>query len=191
MCLCLCDCNKRFTTSKFHLLNGGTKSCGCWKPDMAKARVVHSHNRRGGRSATYTTWAGMMNRCYNPKTPHYNRYGGRGIHVCDRWHNFENFLMDMGERPTDMSIERKNNDGNYEPGNCKWATDGEQSRNTSRTRLLTLNGITACAKDHADRLGLNYKKVLWRLDKGWPQELAFSGSSLESNIYKGASQAVQ
>jgi len=99
-------------------------------------RHGHSVGAAGGRTPTYYTWQNMHTRCRNPNVPGYPNYGGRGITVCERWKSFENFLADMGERPgRGYSIDRIDNDGNYEPGNCRWTTHVEQMRNTRRTKL--------------------------------------------------------
>ena len=107
----------------------------------------------------------MGQRCNNPKNPDYPRYGGRGITVCERWMTFENFLADMGEKPRGQSIDRINNNGNYEPGNCKWATQREQVRNSSHMRLITCNGETLCFKDWAARLKISPSSLYRRLKR--------------------------
>ena len=91
-----------------------------------------THGR--SRTALYLRWQEMIQRCTNPKTAGWELYGGRGISVCGRWHKFENFLADMGEPPPGKTIDRINNDGNYEPGNCRWATQSEQNLNTRRSK---------------------------------------------------------
>ena len=89
----------------------------------------HGHTRNGKESSEYISWAHMKTRCQNPNNDRYHRYGGRGIKVCERWQSFENFLADMGVRPPGLTLERMDNDSNYEPGNCKWATQKEQANN--------------------------------------------------------------
>ena len=96
---------------------------------------THGHTAGGGDTATYRSWRSMMRRCLSPGAPKYPEYGGRGVTICERWRDFARFLADMGERPTDTSIDRIDNDGNYEPGNCRWATVEEQRRNQRRTKL--------------------------------------------------------
>jgi|ERR1044071_9434586 len=96
---------------------------------------MNQHRRRSFESPTYRTWRAMKERCSNPNHRYFYNYGGRGISVCERWQRFEAFLEDMGERPMDCGIDRINNDGNYEPGNCRWATRREQSRNMRTTKL--------------------------------------------------------
>jgi len=118
--LCVCECWNFTIVSSDKLSSGHTKSCGCLRQ---QAWTTHSHTSEGTRSLTYKSWRSLKNRCKNPRATDWLRYGGRGIKVCDRWLDFTNFLEDMKERPSvKHSINRINNDGNYEPGNCEWTT---------------------------------------------------------------------
>lgn len=152
--LCLCSCGNKCIRSRRNMVSGKTVSCGCF-----------FKRKRGGKRdyKSYHVWRSMLQRC-REKDP---RYGGRGIKVCKRWLKFENFLKDMGERPAGMSIERKDNDGNYEPSNCKWATPKEQTRNSSRNVKITMNGKTQCVADWAAELKVPAKRVYARLKMGW------------------------
>lgn len=118
----------------------------------------------------------MKDRCYNPNNAKWANYGGRGIIVCARWlEAFENFLADMGECPSDKTIDRLNNDGNYEPGNCAYRTQTEQQRNKRNTRLLTAFGTTACLSELCDKFQVSYDMVEQRVRVlKWPVELALS-----------------
>lgn len=135
--ICVCVCGKECSVYLTHLLSGNTKSCGCMPVGLYK----HGHTVNRRPTAEYACWANMKQRVLNFMHPRYSEYGGRGIAICDRWVNsFENFLADMGERPSpEMSINRIDNEGNYEPGNCEWATSEVQVANQRprRSHLIT------------------------------------------------------
>lgn len=135
------------------------------------------HGHTNPPSPEYRTWLHIKHRCLNPANKRWDRYGGRGITVCDRWKDsFENFLGDMGLRPSpDHQIERIDNDGDYTPENCTWATRADQARNRRRTRLVTWDGRTMCLKDWAAELGIRYRTLHARIvDYGWSVERAFT-----------------
>ena len=127
--LCKCDCGNETNASANSLRQNNTQSCGCWKREELSTQP---HAQRHGRTFTpeYRAWNGLRERCRNPNNKDFANYGGRGIRVCERWQVFEAFLTDMGERPPGMvAIDRINNDGDYEPGNCRWATASQQNKN--------------------------------------------------------------
>lgn len=124
----------------------------------------------------------MMERCRNPKADRYFHYGGRGIKVCDSWHDFAKFLADMGERPSPKhSIERRDNNSGYSPDNCYWATLGEQARNKRTNVMLTFNGETKCRRDWVIQLGIKESTLRDRLKAGWSVEEAFASDTANSN----------
>lgn len=130
---CECDCGERKDVEGSALRAGRVSSCGCLWQESQSTRS-REHGLTG--TLTYKSWQNAIQRCTNPNNPKYADYGGRGIRVCDRWVNsFEAFFADMGERPVGLTIERKDNDGNYEPGNVRWATRKEQTRNRRCTKL--------------------------------------------------------
>lgn len=121
------------------------------------------------RSPEYRAWKAMKQRCGNPNNHKFNIYGARGIRVCERWRDsFETFLADMGQRPHGTSIDRIDNDGNYEPANCRWATPRQQMRNRSNTRLITYDGRTLSLAEWARATGLTEAGIRIRIDRrGW------------------------
>ena len=133
--------------------------------------------KRHGLTGTriYLIWQAMLNWCRNPNVAGYGYYGGRGVKVCDRWLTFENFLADMGDVSVGRTIERINNDGDYEPRNVRWATYRDQSRNKSNNRLLSFKGQTKILADWANDLGITPGALIYRLDyKGWSIEEALT-----------------
>lgn len=158
---CVCECGNVVEVTAA-LLNSLEKiSCGC---------VTASFKHGMAKTPTYQIWAAMHDRCRNAANKSFHRYGGRGISVCERWSGrdgFENFLADMGEKPPQLSIDRKNNDGHYEPSNCRWATTVEQTTNRASTRLITFNGETLMLKEWAIRLGLAPTTLALRFKRGW------------------------
>jgi hypothetical protein len=171
--LCRCDCGNTLTVeSTYKLKAGNTRSCGCFqREDLAKRFTVHGAARAGKRTRMYSIWLSMNSRCTNPRVHHWDRYGGRGITVCERWRrSFENFLADMGEPPDGCTLDRIDNDGPYSPENCRWATQAEQRRNTSRARLLTYQDRTQPEVEWAEELGIGVGTLRSRINRGWTVE---------------------
>lgn len=142
-------------------------------------------------------WKNMKGRCYNPNNPSYSYGGGKGVTVCDRWLNsFQAFLLDMGPAPTQShSVDRINNDGNYEPGNCRWATNSEQQHNTTKCRWMTHAGKTMLATDWSNETGLSYSTITARIDRyGWSladaltKPIRFKGRNKHSRKKKASPQ---
>lgn len=161
--LCICSCGNKTTVPGFRLRDGTTGSCGC-------ARVPHGHTRDHKPSPTYRSWTAMWGRCTQPTVNGYENYGGRGIKVCARWEGFERFLADMGERPPGTTLDRIDENGNYEPGNCRWATAVEQQNNKRSNHTLTVNGETLTVSQWARRTGIGKTTLHERLRRGWPAE---------------------
>lgn len=132
----------------------------------------------------YDIWLSMRQRCNNPKCKGYPNYGGRGIMVCERWDNFFTFLADMGRKPDGMSIERLDNDGNYDPSNCIWADRKTQRRNCRNTTLVAAGGKTQCLTDWCKELGLNYHSIARRIQIGWTPLQALGFEPKEKQTWK-------
>ncbi len=135
---CLCDCGQITKAVAGNLKNGHTKSCGCLQRELNAERHT-THGRSG--TPTYTSWYSMKSRCTNPNTDSYKYYGAKGVKVCSRWLEFENFLEDMGERPSrDYCLSRKKDSGNYEPGNVTWALKSVNIAESNRKRKSKCGG---------------------------------------------------
>lgn len=171
-----CFCGETFIAYKQNVKRGSTSSCGCYGRSLAPpSQRTHGHARlsNGKPSPTYQSWISMKARCNNPNTSSYNRYGARGIRVCDEWlgeNGFENFLEDMGERPVGMTLDRIDNDGDYTPGNCRWATPKEQSSNLSNLIKITYNNHTRSVIEWSKITGVNPSTIRSRFYRGLPPE---------------------
>ncbi len=174
---CLCDCGKVTIVHLTSLRSGATRSCGCYRNERIRAAILtHGHSPAGYRSPEYMAWATMKKRCYATSCAKYPRYGGRGIIVCEDWlHSFETFLKDMGPKPSAKhSIDRMDNNGNYCPANCRWATTKEQAYNVGHNRMITYRGDTRCFAEWSSTLGIAKSTLKNRLDLlGWSVEEAF------------------
>ena len=159
---CKCECGNTVSVQSKRLLSGHTKSCGCLRKEKFRLMIT-KHNLV--KTPIYHIWQQMKKRCSNPNNPAYKNYGGRGIKVCNRWLEFENFYKDIGERPEGLTIERIDNNGNYKPGNCKWATRKEQCRNRRTNRMVSYMGKEKCLADWADILGINNRTLTSRLNR--------------------------
>lgn len=168
---CKCDCGTEKIVSAVLLRSGGSKSCGCLKKETdGKHRIKHGHAPTVGKaqSPTYATWRGMKLRCLNPNHSGYKDYGARGITICERWMDFENFLEDMGVRPENQELERKDTNGNYCKENCVWTTHKENCRNMRSNIMIEFECKSLCLAEWAEITGLSWVTLYLRLFKlGW------------------------
>lgn len=176
----VCDCGTTKVIGAKHLRDGTVVSCGCLAAEQTRTR---STTHGCTRLPEYKVWSGLFDRCHNPKNKDYANYGGRGITVCDRWRLFENFLADMGPRPTTpgkWSIDRINNDGNYEPGNCRWTVTRVQCRNMRTNRIIDHNGRRLTMAGWADLLGVHQDTLYDRFRNGWAVDRALTQTFREN-----------
>lgn len=167
---CRCKCKRTKTVLLDSLRRGATVSCGCHKREVAITRST-KHGLCG--DPAYNCWHGMLTRCTSPTAQNYRLYGGRGISVCSQWHSFQTFLSDMGPRPSPKhTIDRRDNDCDYTPENCRWATQKEQGRNTRSNRIIEYAGQSKCITEWSEVTGLSVKAIRYRLSSGWPVALA-------------------
>ena len=157
---CQCDCGTIKILDVSSVKRGKSKSCGCYRKEvLQRERTTHGHSLEDG-SPEYIVWLAMKGRCLNPNNSRYERYAKRGISICQEWlDSFEAFYADMGPRPLRMTIERLDNNGNYEPGNCVWANYATQSKNRSNSLWVTFEGRNMTLKELADEKGKDYKSL--------------------------------
>ena len=163
---CICDCGKEACVNSAHLKNGTTKSCGCLRYEVAHARKkIKSHR-------LHTIWSSMKQRCNNPNNAKYKSYGGRGVKICEDWLDFSNFFdwaINNGYSDN-LSIDRIDVNGNYEPSNCRWVSNKIQARNKQNTVYLEYEGISKSISDWADEKGISHEVIKKRMSLGWTAE---------------------
>ena len=174
---CLCDCGKMVVRGTASLRDKKhTSSCGCFLSEStSRKNKVHGFGARKKRTAEYQIWMGIRSRVNNPNHKNSKEYKERGIAICPRWNSFENFISDMGNKPTPKhTIERINNAGNYDPENCRWATRSEQARNRRSNVMLTYKGETLCVIEWCERIGIEFCTLISRVSRGWTDERAIT-----------------
>lgn len=165
--ICQCDCGNTVTVRNYRLRIGRSSSCGCFKK--------HGHCFDGTHSREYGIWKSMIQRCENPKTKKFSDYGGRGITVCERWHDFRNFFEDMGECPPKLTLDRKDNNLGYCKENCRWADWVTQMNNRRSSVRFTVRGITGTQAELCRHFKIEYDTVTSRLGKlDWDLERALT-----------------
>jgi hypothetical protein len=167
---CRCDCGKAIDIRTVDITTKNTRSCGCLHLERAP---LFNQSHGLSNHPIFTLWKNIKSRCENKNSPDFLRYGGRGISVCPEWGNdfiaFYDWAIENGWW-TGLQIDRIDNNGNYEPGNCRFVTQTENGRNTRKNILVTINGITATLSEHAERVGMNYATVKSRYRMGWKEE---------------------
>lgn len=169
--ICRCDCGKEISVLLYSLTSGASQSCGCLQKETAK---ITGRTHGNSTHPLYSTWASMHYRCSDPGYVDYPKYGARGISVCSEWFEFSNFISDMGERPTGMTLDRRDNDAGYSPDNCRWATAEQQNRNRRICKMISAFGETLTLADWVERTGIGRGTIRTRLRNGWDIERALS-----------------
>lgn len=187
--LCQCECGKRKAILANSLLSGKTKSCGCYRKEVAPHNNLPKHGMSGTR--LWTIWCGMKSRCYYPKNIAFKNYGDRGIRVCPEWVDnflaFHEWALKNGYADN-LTIDRINCDGNYEPSNCKWSTYEEQENNRRDTVYLTIQGQTLPVSEWAKKSGISAATLRNRISSGWEESEMllrpdFNNKNIRRNIY--------
>jgi hypothetical protein len=182
---CLCDCGRASVVYGRCLVTGHTRSCGCARA-AATAALFTTHGMK--RSVEYRTWGHIKTRCLNARNPAFPRYGGRGIAVCERWaSSFPAFYEDMGPRPSPKhSIDRIDPNGNYEPGNCRWALPGQQNSNRSSVRIVEYQGRRDTIAGWSRQTGIPYLRLRRRIVAGWTPERALTTLEAKDTAVRAA-----
>lgn len=166
---CKCDCGECKVIYGQSLKAGATLSCGCLNKEIVSSMPQNHHM---SHTSYYKAWAGMIQRCTNPQNHKWQRYGGRGISVCKEWRDFENFQRDMGERPPGMTLDRTNNNGDYTPSNCRWATATQQQNNMSTNVRVSIDGEPMTIPQASRAFGISRETIRSRIRSGWDAQLA-------------------
>ena len=171
--LCLCDCGIKKAIMRNYLVSGKTQSCGCLRKELSAARLT-THGKTNTR--TYGIWTAMKKRCESSYDSSYESYGGRGIKVCEEWHEFESFYnwAITNGYADNLSIDRKDTNGNYEPSNCRWASDKVQANNKTNNHMLTHKGKTQTMSMWCDDLGIPRRRLENRIRRGWSTQRALT-----------------
>lgn len=179
--LCKCDCGNYHVVPGTKLKAGGVKSCGCLLADKNRARLL-KHGQSNKNNRLYGIWRHMKERCSNPNSKGYGRWGGRGISVCSEWNEYQPFFvwaMESGYRDN-LTIDRIDVNGNYEPKNCRWADKLTQANNTRTNHLLTLRGKTKTVAEWSRETGIRSSTILYRVNHGYEEDFILSKKSLKS-----------
>jgi len=175
---CRCDCGNEVDARGDNLTSGLARSCGCYNRErVAEVQATHGMSRHGGAHPVYWVWHGMLQRCKNPNDKRYKYYGGRGITVCDEWHDAEKFIgwAVLNGWEKGLTLDRIDNNGNYKPDNCRWVTRKVQSRNMRSNHLIAFNGKTQTIAEWAEEIGINGSTLYNRINvSGWPIERALA-----------------
>lgn len=169
---CRCDCGAELTVHAYGLKSGATQSCGCLQKEEIQKQGWKNKRHGLTESKTYLSWISMRKRCEYKKGNRWKLYGGRGVKVCRRWLKFENFLEDMGERPAGLTLERKDNNGDYCQKNCMWASQKEQQNNRRNNRRLEVGGVTLTLAQWSAKTGISGSVITSRISRGWTIEQA-------------------
>lgn len=164
-----CDCGAEHVAVGAAVRSGNTKSCGCLNAEKLRTTSVkHGHARGGAKTAEYRTWINIVQRCTNPNRPDFERYGGRGITVCDRWReSYEAFAQDMGPRPSSRhTLDRRDNNKGYTPDNCRWVEHKVQARNKRNNRLVSFMGRKISLAEACELADAPYGRVVQRMRRG-------------------------